>query len=81
MTSRRFSIKIIEGCMFRGALCMPKKQTSDRVSSLAAKGLAGKRLTREEQMSVYASLLGQDETPGLAQSKKAKTTTPKKTKR
>lgn len=40
------------------------KKTGDRVSSLAAKGLAGGKLTKAEQKSVYASALGQDEHKG-----------------
>lgn len=40
------------------------KKTSDRVSSLAAKGLAGGKLTPKEQKSVYTSALGQDEHKG-----------------
>lgn len=42
---------------------MTKKQTRQPVSSLAAKGLAGGKLTAKEQKSVYASALGQDEKP------------------
>ena len=40
---------------------MSKKQTSDKVSSLASKGLRGEKLTPKQQKSVYASALGQDE--------------------
>ncbi|WPM82826.1 hypothetical protein [Brucella pseudintermedia] len=43
---------------------MAKKTTSDKVSSLAAKGLAGGKLTKTEQKSIYASALGQDERKG-----------------
>lgn len=43
---------------------MAKKQSSPRVSSLAAKGLAGGKLTPKQQKSVYASALSQDEKKG-----------------
>lgn len=41
-----------------------KKQTSDRVSSIAAKGLQGKKLTAKEIKSLAGSVLSQDETKG-----------------
>ncbi|MEH6695011.1 MAG: hypothetical protein V7675_08205 [Hyphomonas sp.] len=49
---------------------MAKKQSSPRVSSLAAKGLAGGKLTPSQQKSVYASALGQDEKKGQGLKKK-----------
>lgn len=44
-----------------GAIHMAKKETRPPVSSLAAKGLSGGKLTPTEQKRVYASALGQDE--------------------
>ena len=58
---------------------MATKKTSDRVSSLAAKGLAGGKLTPAQQRTVYGSALGQDESSRSKPSPKAKT--PPKTKR
>lgn len=44
---------------------MPKKQTSSRVSTLAAKVLAGtKKPTVRETLTLAAAALGQDETKG-----------------
>ncbi len=43
---------------------MPKKQSGDKVSSIAAKVLAGKKPTPTETKSLAASVLGQDETKG-----------------
>lgn len=51
-------------CAPTGDIPMAKKQTSQKVSSLAAKGLAGGKLTPKQQKSVYASALGQDEKKG-----------------
>jgi hypothetical protein len=48
----------------------PKKQTSDRVSSIAGKVLAGKKPTLAETKALAASVLSQDETKGKRKSKK-----------
>lgn len=42
----------------------PKKQTSDRVSSLAGKVLAGKKPTPKQIKTLAGTALGQDETKG-----------------
>ena len=42
---------------------MATKQTSPEISSLAARVMAGYEPTREEIMSMAASLVSQDETP------------------
>lgn len=41
-----------------------KKETTQRVSSIAAKGLRTGKLTKDEIRTVSASALGQDETKG-----------------
>lgn len=41
-----------------------RKQTTQRVSSIASKGLRTGKLTRAETKTVSASALGQDETKG-----------------
>jgi hypothetical protein len=41
-----------------------KKETTQKVSSVAAKGLRTGNLTRKETRMVSASALGQDETKG-----------------
>ncbi len=44
---------------------MPKKQTSDKISTLASKVLSGKKKpTAAEARSLAASVLSQDETKG-----------------
>lgn len=43
---------------------MPKKQTSDKMSSLAAKVLGGKKPTAKEAKKLAASVLSQDEKKG-----------------
>jgi hypothetical protein len=43
---------------------MPKKQTTSRVSTLAAKVLAGKKPTAAEALTLAASVLSQDEKKG-----------------
>jgi hypothetical protein len=61
-----------------GDISLPKKETSPRVSKIAGKGLAGGKLTKEEQAAVNASATSQDETPKKAEKKKK---TKKKTKK
>tara|TARA_R110002074_G_scaffold170005_4_gene332076 strand:+ start:105109 stop:105315 length:207 start_codon:yes stop_codon:yes gene_type:complete len=49
----------------KGALKMVKKQTSDKVSTLASKVLSGsKKPTAAETRTLAASVLSQDETKG-----------------
>ena len=43
---------------------MPKKQSSDKVSTLAGKVLAGKKPTAQEAKTLAASVLSQDEKKG-----------------
>lgn len=43
---------------------MPKKQTSPRVSTIAAKVLSGKKPTAAEAKTLAASVLSQDEKKG-----------------
>ena len=50
-----------------------KKETSDEVSSLAAKILGGKKATRKDALALAGSVLSQDVTKG-----KRKKTTKKK---
>lgn len=47
-----------------------KKETSDRLSTLASKALRGEKLTKAEQRSLGASVLSQDETKGPRKPKK-----------
>ena len=52
---------------------MSKKQTSDEISSLAAKILQGKKKpTKAEIKRLAASVLSQDETRGSRQKKKSR---------
>lgn len=51
---------------------MASKQTSSRVSTIAAHGLRGGRLTKRQVQIVCASVLAQDETPGQPRKPKAK---------
>lgn len=44
---------------------MARKQSSDSVSRLAARVLAGKDATREEVLILAASVLSQDEVRGM----------------
>jgi len=53
-----------------GRLYMAKKETSDRVSSIAAKVLKGKKPTAAEAKSLAGSVLSQDETKGKRRAKK-----------
>jgi len=46
-----------------GQALMATKQTSPELSSLAARVMAGYEPTREEIVSMAASLMSQDETP------------------
>lgn len=41
-----------------------KRETSDRVSTIASKGLRGEKLTKGEVKSLAGSVLSQDETKG-----------------
>ena len=50
----------------------PKKQSSDRVSSIAAKVLAGKKPTPTEAKALAGSVLSQDETKGKRSPRKKK---------
>lgn len=50
---------------------MPIKQSSPKLSTIAAKVLAGKTATRKEQVMLAASVMGQDETKGQAKKKPA----------
>lgn len=50
----------------------PKKQTSDRISSLAGKVLAGKKPTTKQAKALAGSALGQDETKGKRPTKRRK---------
>jgi len=43
---------------------MPKKQSTDKVSTIAGKVLAGKKATPKETRTLAASVLGQDEKKG-----------------
>ncbi len=43
---------------------MPKKQSSDKTSTLAAKVLAGKKATPKEAKKLAGSVLSQDEKKG-----------------
>ncbi|MEH6487081.1 hypothetical protein [Hyphomonas oceanitis] len=43
---------------------MPKKQSSQKVSSIASKALQGKPVTKKEVKSLAGSVLGQDEKKG-----------------
>lgn len=43
---------------------MPKKQSGDKASSIAAKVLAGKKPTTAETKTLAASVLSQDEKKG-----------------
>ena len=42
----------------------PRKETSDRMSKIAAKALRGEKMTKSEIKSLGGSVLGQDETKG-----------------
>jgi len=53
---------------------MPRKQTTDRLSRLAAKVLAGKKPTLKEAQQLAGSVLGQDEKKGLCKPKRANKT-------
>lgn len=48
---------------------MPKKQSTDKVSTIAGKVLAGKKPTTKETRSLAASVLGQDEKKGQGKKK------------
>lgn len=43
---------------------MPKKQSGDKVSTIASKGLRGEKLTKSETKSVCGSVMSQDEKNG-----------------
>ena len=51
---------------------MARKQSSQRVSSIAGRCLAGKKITQAEVRTLAGSVLGQDEIPAKKAKAKAK---------